>query len=234
MNYLQLVRKTIERSGAKLALPSTVVGQTGITKLFVDYVADTWTELQNERVGIYWRISRDMSFNLVAGTHEYAVDSGLEDINLRSVTLYLAGSESEEAPLIWKPFDFYRTMVDRIERQDGKPQYFSISPDDRWVFWPAPDTAYTVRYDGLLLPQVFDSVDDGGVGSSDLLEPRGLPSQYHDAIVWKAMSNYAMDFEDGSKLSQAQAKFKPYKKRFEERFLPTVELYTRALYDARA
>ena len=42
--------------------------------------------------------------------------------------------------------------------------------------------------------------------------------------------SYAMHFEDGTKLSEAQTKFIPYKKYFEERFMPIPSVATDILY----
>lgn len=228
MNYLQLVQKAVRKSGAKITVPTTVVGQTGIAGMFVEWVADAWKDIQLERLGIFWRVDRDVSFNLVASDFEYVVDSDYESINLRSVTCHL--SNENETPVTWRTYDYYRTQVDRVDRQEGKPQYFTFSPDNLWIFWPTPDDTYTIKYDGIRVVQVFDSEDSAGAGTSDVLQPTGLQSSYHDAIVWQAIMNYALHFEDGSKLSEAQIKFKPYKKYFEERFMPTVTVDTTAMY----
>ncbi len=45
-----------------------------------------------------------------------------------------------------------------------------------------------------------------------------------------AVRYYALDKEDGTKLAESQAMFKPYKKYFEERHMPLVGVDTTALY----
>jgi len=228
MNYLQLVQKMVRKSGAKVDVPTTVVGQTGITEMFVEWIADAWKDIQLERLGLAWRTSRGLTFNLVAGTHEYGLDSTLESINTRSVTCHLGGVN--ESPVCFQRYDYYLTEIDRQTRMSGKPQYFSFTPDNNWVFWPNPDDTYAIVYEGVLEVEIFDSTDVAGAGTSDLLEPTALQPAYHDAIVWQALLNYGMHFEDGSKLSEAQVKFRPYKKYFEERFMPIVTVNTSALY----
>lgn len=228
MNYLQLVQRAVLKAGAKVAVPTTVVGQTGINQLFVDWVADAWKEIQVERLGYYPRVSRDLSMSLVAGTYEYSLPITLEGVDTRSLTVDLAGEA--QTPVFFCTYDHYRTRLDRQVRADGKPQYFTLTPSNTLVFWPNPDAAYTLRYDGILIAQIFDSTDAAGVGSSDILEPTGLREEYQDAVVWQAIMNYAMHFEDGSKLAEAQAKMRPYIKYFEERFMPTVTLQHGILY----
>jgi hypothetical protein len=228
MNYLQLVQKTVRKSGAKVEVPTTVVGQTGITEMFVEWVSDAWKNIQLERLGVAWRVDRDVSFPLVAGTYDYAIDSDYESINTRSVTCHL--SNENETMVLFHPYDYYRTVVDRIDRADGKPQYFTISPENTLVFWPNPDDVYTIQYDGIREVQVFNYADNAGPGTSDVLTPTNLPVEYQDAIVWQAITNYALHFEDGSKLTEAQVQFKPYKKYFEERFMDIPTVDTTALY----
>ena len=228
MNYLQLVQRAIRKSGAKLAVPSTVVDQTGITQLFVDWVADAWKDIQIERLGYYPRISRDLSMALVDGTYEYSLPATLEGVDTRSLTVDLAGVA--QAPLYFCTYDHYRTTIDRQTRAEGKPQYFTLTPSNSLVLWPTPDAAYTLRYDGILIAQIFDSTDVAGAGTSDILTPTGLRTEYQDAIVWQAIIKYAMHYEDGAKLAEAQAEMRPYIKFFEERFMPTITVERGTLY----
>lgn len=229
MNFLQLVQKTVRKSGAKVAEPSTVVNQTGISKLFVEWVKDAWKEIQMERLGVGWRRSRDLSFSTVASTDEYGIGGGLESINTRSVTCYL--TSADETPVCYETYDYWRTQKDRAIQKEGKPLYFTITPDgDSFIFWPVPDDAYTIRYEGIRELEELDDTDGAGVGTSDASSPTGLPSTYHDAIVWQAVVSYAMHFEDGTKLSEGQTKFRPYKKYFEERYMPIPQVETDALY----
>jgi hypothetical protein len=232
MNYLALVQKTVRKSAAKVDVPTTVIGQSGLSELFVEWVQEAWKEIQMERLGIGWRVVTGETLSLVAGTYEYALDTDLESVNTRTVTQHLAGEN--ETPVIFRTSDYYRTIIDRVSRSSGPPQYFTLMPDDKaWVFWPNPDQAYTVRFEGIRAIQEFDYTDAAGVGSSDVLTPTGLDSIYHDAIVWQAVANYAMHFEDGSKLQEAQVKFRPYKKYFEERFMDIPTVDTSALYQLR-
>lgn len=229
MNYLELVQKTIRKSGAKVRQPTTVVGQTGITQSFVEWVQEAWKEIQLERLGIGWRVVRDQELDLTASDDEYAVPATLESINTRSLQINLAGAD--ETYIIYKDYDFYLQNVKRLDAEEGKPQYLTITPDGGTiVVWPIPDDDYTITYDGIRLVQELDYTDAAGVGTSDELNPTNLPSAYQDAIVWEAVRNYAMAVEDGSKLSEAQTKFFPYKKYFEERYMPLVDVDTTALY----
>lgn len=229
MNFLQLVKKTVRKSAATIAVPTTVVGQTDIQALFVEWVQDAWKDIQMERLGLTWRTDLDQSLSLVSGTYEYGIGSGLESINLNSLTCHL--SNESESKIYHQTYTYYQREIDRVVRASGKPKYFTLAPDDdNLIFWPNPDAAYTVLYEGIKDIEELDSTDDAGAGTSDLIVPAGLKVIYHDAIVWQAVMSYAMHFEDGSKLAEAKIKFRPYKKYFEERFMPIVTLNTSALY----
>lgn len=228
MTYLELVQKAVRKSGSTVDSPSTVIGQTGLAFLFVEWVQEAWKEIQLERLGLYFRRDRDLTLSLVASTDEYTLPATLESVNTRSLTCHLAGDN--ETPLQFHTYDYWRRFVDKYTRQEDKPQYFTFGPHNKLIVWPQPDEAYTIRYEGILLPQEFDYEDTAGAGTSDALEPTNLNSQYHDAIVWQAVMSYAMHFEDGSKLAEARTKFKPYKKYFEERYMDIPVVDTTVLY----
>lgn len=219
----------MRKSGATLAAPSTVVSQSGILELFVEWVQDAWKDIQLERLGLNWRVVRDQSLALVSGTDEYGLPSSLESINTNSLTCHLGGVN--ESKVYFQLYSFYQREIDRVVIPPGKPKYFTMAPlDGNIIFWPVPNEDFTVLYEGIKEVEIWDFTDDAGSGTSDVLVPTGLRSTYHDAVVWQAVMSYAMHFEDGSKLAEAQTKFLPYKKYFEERFMPIPSVVLDVLY----
>lgn len=232
MTFLELVKRTVAKSGAKVARPTTVVDQTGINLLFVEWVVEAWEALQRERLGVSWRSVRDQTLALTAGVDEYDIPESMESIRTDTVKIHLAGAN--ESPLPFCRYEVWRATADKYTQDSGKPQHFTISPsDNRIVVWPTPDAAYTIRYEGLRKIQTFDYTDAAGAGTSDLLQPTGLEDEYHMAIVWVAVMYYAMHFEDGAKLVEARTNFFPFKKYFEERFMPIPTVETDSLYRLR-
>ncbi len=174
-------------------------------------------------------MSRDLSLALVSGTSEYELPSTLESLNTNSLTIHLGGVN--ETKVYFQLYSFWQRELDRVTVPAGRPQYFTIAPDDsKLIFWPEPDEDYTVQYEGIKEVEEWDSTDVAGAGTSNALEPTGLRATYHDAILWQSVMSYAMHFEDGTKLSEAQTKFIPYKKYFEERFMPIPSVATDILY----
>jgi hypothetical protein len=70
MNYLQLCQRVAQEAGIVGTFPTTTTGQTGELKRIVDWVAEAYTNLQNET---NWRWLRKRAvFNTVANQREYA------------------------------------------------------------------------------------------------------------------------------------------------------------------
>ena len=91
MNYLQLVQEAIDSAGIREDSPSTLVGATGIVADFIGYVDKTYRRIQSDDHGSSWffRQSLDQTLALVAGTDEYSIPSGLQELNWRTVTVYV-------------------------------------------------------------------------------------------------------------------------------------------------
>jgi len=221
-NYLQLVQKAVRKSGAKVDRPTTVVGTTGLTELFVEWVQDAWKDIQLEHLGWNWRVSRDLSLSITSATDEYSLPASLEHLDKRTVSVY--ENVDDELPIYHINYRHWRIYLDKLNTPTAsKPICFTITPDNKIAFYPIPDKNYTVRYDGLVAVEILDDTDDTAT-------PTGLDAVYHDGIVWKAVGYYAAHFEDGAKLIEATDHFRPYKKYYEERELEDVEVITDSLY----
>lgn len=226
MTYLELVQKAIRKSGAKLDQPTTIVGASGLTELFVEWVQDAWKEIQLEHLGWKWRISRDETTTLVIGTNEYAIPATLESIDKRTVTVY--ENADDESDVCYVPYNYWRGQYDKADPADNnRPTHFTITPDDNIGLYPPPDKAYTLRYDGRSRVEILDDTDDADT-------PTGIHSDYHDGIMWRAVMYYAAHFGDGNKAHEAQTRFRPYQKHFEERKLEDIIVDTTALYNRTA
>jgi len=220
--YLKLVQKAVRKSGASVDVPTTIVGATGITEMFVEWVQDAWKDIQLEHMGWNWRVVRDDTLAITAGTDEYAMPADLESFDNRTLSIYI--DPADESPLHFVNYHVWRNTMDKQSpATPARPQRFTITPDDKIAIFPPPDVGYTLRMDGFRVLQLLDVENNNDI-------PAYLRPEYHDGIMWRAVMYYAQHFEDGAKLQEAQAHFKPYKKYYEERELEDITLDTTSMY----
>lgn len=224
MTFLELVQKAIRKSGAKVDVPTTIVGADGLTEMFVEWVQDAWKDIQIERLGWKWRVLRDQIMAINNTEDEYAIPAALESLNPRTMTIYNA--TTTEGPLEYLSYEDWRWRRTLLNSSPSRPLYFTFTPDGNVAFLPFPDDSYSVRYDGVRKVELLDTADDNDT-------PTQLDEEYHDGIMWLAVKYYAQHFEDGTKYQEAVDRFKPYKKYYEAVKLPDVTIDTTYLYRRR-
>jgi hypothetical protein len=214
----------MQKAGVREDQPTTLVGATGIVADFMGYVTDTYMRIQNTAHAESWffRQQLDQTFPLVAGTDGYSMPSGLQDINWRTVTVYDT-PKTNERRLKWVDYYEWRMSMDTRDVEDTFPMYVTIAPDDTIYIFPAPDQAYTFRYDGVL------ELDELEV---DADEPT-IPARYQWVLVWGAVMRYAKAHEDGSKLVEAESEYKPIYDTLVNRQVPETRVITGHLYGDR-
>lgn len=208
MNFLQLCQKVAFESGTIPAsngtnLPAAVTGQTGRLAKIVEWVKDSWEDIQAERSDWDFMRSPFTSTDIVQSTAKYsAADLSITDwrewIMTREAhrdsnfTIYLtATGVADEAPLFFKDWPSFQILL-RGPQTENRPQHITIDPDGELRLHPTPDAAYTLRGRYLRVPQVFSAPDD---------EPTNLASYHHRLIVWWALSKYlAVDEEAATQI----------------------------------
>lgn len=185
MTFLELCQAVARESGTISGVrPTTTVGQTGREAKIVAWVQESWRRIQTSRRGWLWRRG-EFTASIGTGSQRYTA-TGLAITDWKrwitdadSLTVYLTSTGvSDEGSVPYIDFDRYRAMYERGDRGDGsRPVHWSISPSGELCF-PKLDATYTVRglYDKAL--QAL---------SEDADEP-DMPEDYHDIIVWDALS----------------------------------------------
>jgi hypothetical protein len=216
MTYLEIVQFAINRAQIREESPSTLVGATGIVADFANWVADAWVELQMEKETPPWffRKSLDQTFVTVASDDDYAMPSGLETIDWRTVTAYLT-AKTDETPVTYTEYIDWRMELDTRTITENKPQRITQCPDDTLKLWPVPDQVYTIRFDGVL------DIDEMSV---DADTPTNLPAQYHRMLGYAAIMRMSSVHEDGNKYQDAESKWRPYYDKLVARQLSHVRL----------
>lgn len=174
MDYLQLVNDFLVETGMEDPIES-VIGQIDDSLKATTWIRDAWVEIQRaEQWKFRWA---EGSFATVASQQRYTqVEQGMT-----------AGCKLDRGSL-WIPA--YKSQVvescaDRIRflSDAGRPSVFSYLPDDSIELYFIPDAAYTITYEYWRAPVVLTLNTD---------TPTVSP-EWHKAIVWKAIVNYARE-----------------------------------------
>lgn len=196
MNFLQLCQRLRQEVGGTGSGPSTVLNQSGESRLYVDWINQAWKEIQSDR--LEWRFMWSQgSVTLQAGTQIHALPADLKSLDGESLLL----DGSRIGLLDYSVFrNNYRTS------HSGKPTECTILPNGQLKTNTVPDQAYTLSFDYWAKP----------VSLSENADVPTLPEEYHMLIVYKAMQYYA-GYENAGEVYQDG------RIRYEE-MLPDVEL----------
>lgn len=220
MNYLQLVQKAMERGGVRSASPSTLSGAVDIAADFTRWINDSWRELQEESTNWWFRQKLDQTLALAASDDDYAMPSGLETLNYRTLSVYTT-AKTDETPVVWVPYEEWRMVKDTIATSEGRPSLITERPDGVLQVWPVPDQAYTLRYDGVWDVDEMSS-DTDTPGSTVTGGSRLLPTRYEWVLIWAALARFHEHHENSEGLATALAKFKAQRARLSEKQAPPI------------
>lgn len=207
MNFLELCQATARESGTVAGLPSftTVSNATGRIDKLVNWVRDAWVDIQNERTD--WLFLLDyFEKPLVPGQTNYAgVSFGLEvarwmcdTCQRRTMTLYDPDiGKSDEGFINQITWPNWQCRYDRGVHDSTRPQHWAVRPDGTLVIGPTPDKAYILRGEYRRKAQRL---------AADTDEPI-MPSDFHRAIVWRALLNMANSDEAYESLRPLAAQY---------------------------
>lgn len=195
MNYLQLCQTVKREAGITGAVPTTMTGQVEEMLRVGQWVNAAWQDIQT--LHDQWEFMRSsFSFNTVAQTGSYAYGSAVDTSTGLAISnfgnwkrdsfrkyLVVSGSSSE----MYLPYLDYKTFRDMYlfgaQRTNyAPPAVFTIDPQKRIALGNSPDTIYNVNGEYWTGPTTL---------ALDADVPT-MPSQFHMAIVWKALAHYGM------------------------------------------
>ena len=192
--YLQLssqLRQEVEGAGTG---PTAVTSQTGVLARYVTWIADAWTELQQDRDDWFW-MRKSFTVNTTSSDGDYAYTDCTDTVSLAAISrwsrwykhsfkCYLTASGvGAEYPLRWVEWENFRYRYRYGTQTDSSPRHVSMDPTLKFVLGPEPDAVYTVTGDYQIGPQTL---------AADADEPE-MPSRFHKLIVYEAMIKYGMN-----------------------------------------
>jgi hypothetical protein len=189
VNLLELAQRLHRELGRAGSGPTSVTTANRSDRSLFDWVSDAWNDIQTETYGWRWMLkSADCGVTGASQTYTGA-DFGLADhgrFRPETDDYTVRAFDPANPANVWRmkfvPYDrFVRQCLD-IPPAAAAPQLWSITPDNKLAIAPQPDGAYTLKVGYVSSPTVLAADEDAP----------NMPSEYHMAVVWKAMVDGGM------------------------------------------
>ena len=125
MNFLELSQALRQETGGSGSGPPSVIGQIGESKLYVDWINDAWTYIQNRRA--MWRFMwKQGSLDLELDKQLYDLPEDFKSFDDGSIYLYRDGR-----PHCMTLLDYACFRDQFIVPAAGMPRYCCIMPNGK-------------------------------------------------------------------------------------------------------
>lgn len=184
MTFLELVKRLRQEAGIAGTGPSSTTFQTGELKRLVDWVSSSWNDIQIAKPNWLW-MNRQFQFTTTAGQREYTpAEAGIatrfSSWMTRTVRIGL-NPPNDEVLLEPVSYDEYRSIYMVGPQPQARPVVVSVSPTLNLLLGYAPNDIFTVTGEYQQTPQKL--LEDADVPE--------MPEQYHEAILYLALTKYA-------------------------------------------
>jgi hypothetical protein len=199
VTFLELCVELRRLAGISGTGPADVTLQTGEYGRVVQWITDSWLNIQSKFQGEWDFLWSEFSKVTVASTrdYEYRTSSGIAKFDNESFTIYLtADGVSTRRALQYVPYDEFKDVYWDAVSEDY-PSVVTILPRGGYRLYPTPNDVYTVQAIGFDVPVRFAANDDTPT----------LPEELHMVIVYKALMDYAGYEASREALDDARLKF---------------------------
>lgn len=169
MNYLQLCQRLRQECGGSGQGPQTVANQVGENRLFVDWINQAWTEIQNVRDDWFFQWTMGQQ-DIAEGAYIVTLPNDLR----RLETLLIEGQNVTMTD--WPIFS--RQYLHSV--QAGRPIVAALAPNGQLYLNAVADKRYPLAFEYYTRPQIL----------AENADIPTMPSEYHMLIVYKAMMYY--------------------------------------------
>lgn len=196
MTRLELLQAWAVEADIAGAAPTTTISQTKDLLRGVEWIDDAYKELQASKAT--WRFRRaDKTITCVSGTASYT-DATVAIWLTDDARIYLTAAD--ENRIAYVPWTMFREtyQIASTRTQTGRPTIFSVKPDNKIIFWPIPDAAYTGVLEAYTVPDAM---------ALDADEPE-FPARFHKILVWKALSHYGAWSAEPDKVAKGEREYR--------------------------
>lgn len=192
MNFLELCQRTASECGVSITGPSDTTNQTGRLGQLVKWVNTAWMHLQTKHDN--WLFMRfGFQVDTTSGDGEYAYGDCTDTTTSVAIAAFrdwcrdtplkvylVSAGQATETDLVFKDYrEFYQLYLIGTPT-NSYPRHWSRAPNGNLLLGPKPDGIYRVSGE-------YQRSGTELSGDSDVPE---LPSEYHMAIVYRAMMQY--------------------------------------------
>jgi hypothetical protein len=208
MTFLQLCQRTAKEVGvgsaSVAAIPPTVIGQVGEVSRVVDYVQQSWTELQgNRRWSFLWETP---TITIPGGASSVPGSVPPDRYDVESA--YVTTTSSDGRHMDYLPWDEFRTLYPRL-LTGSSLGVWTVGPDRSIrINGVAPASGHTFTVERWALPTKLRLDTDVPPIDADL----------HMLIVYMAMRKYATFDEAGTQYKLAAAEESRMRHEFVSRY----------------
>ena len=188
--YLQLCSQLRQECEVGGTGPSAVLSQTGVLARLVTWIADEYTELQQEKD---WKwLHKYFTVSATSGDGVYVYTDCTDTVTSAAIdrfskwhkyefSCYLSSAGvGAEYPLIWTEWEDFRLRYRIGTQTNSSPRHVSVDNNLNIVLGPIPDDTYVVSGGYQRGPQILAADGD---------EPE-MPSRFHKLIIYDAMTRY--------------------------------------------
>ena len=193
MNFLELANRLKRKARVVGTNMTAVTGQSEEYARVIDFVNESWSDIQLARPDWKW-MRNSMTFPTVAGQATYtlaqieATGSGLTNFgnwDLDTFRTYTTSvGTNDENVMSWMPYDVWRDtyQIGATRATETRPNQFTITPALGVGLGCTPAAGYTITGDYYKVATEMTITTD----------TPSLPSQFHMAIVYRAMMFYGV------------------------------------------
>lgn len=154
-------------------------------------------------------------------SNDYVHEVSEIDNNSFHIIDHEADSPSTARPLTFVPWHIFSVQYDSLTTPPSTPIYITEDNTGRWRLYPHPDRPVTLKFSYSRTPQNLVEWDD---------EPKGLPADFTDLVMWLAVRMYGEFDEQPSVARRAERYYKDLLQRLQIKYRPKFRMQPKRLY----
>lgn len=214
--FLELAKSLRQEAGLSGTGPAAVTNQSGMDKKVVEWINDSWYDIQSARNDWAWMWRNTGQVVTVVGQQSYnlpLLGFDTEHVISESVSIQRTGEPNSIISLEMIPYATFRDMTAFLPPSSSQPLYCAVAPNDYLWLNTLPDREYTIKFEWYAKPSYL-------VNSTDI---PAMPLPYHRMIVELGLMKYGMHDGAVEVYQAAEREYRKWMRRLERSQLPVAE-----------